>query len=380
MKVLLVNKFYRPAGGAERYVALWSRLLRERGHQVIPFAMRDRRNWPTPYSAYFVHRVDFDRPASARARLRAAGRAVYSLEAAQRISALVRRTRPDVAHVHSYCYQLTGSVLAALRRAHVPVVQTAHEYKHACPNQRLYNQRTNRLCEACAGGRWWAPLFQRCIKGSLAASGVGCVEQVADRLTGLSRRGIGHVIAPSDFLRRTLIAFGWPGRQISHVPNFVPLDDYDPSHPCDPYLLFLGRLVRHKGIRTLLDDASGGRIAAAGFVTGRLLQRLIERCLAVVVPSEWYENCPYAVLEAMAAGRAVVGARIGGIPELVQDGRTGLLFAPGDRDALLECLRRLWEDRRGAASMGREGRRIAEARYGPEDHYRAVLQRFRGVR
>ena len=405
MRILLVNKFYRASGGAERYVQLWRRLLEERGHTVIPFAMQDPRNWPTPYERFFARPISFNEGAPLRRRLAAAPRSVFSLDARRRIAALLRAVRPDVAHVHSYCYQLTPSILGPLRRAGVPVIQTAHEYKHACANQHLYDPRTGRICEACRGGRWYAPAVRRCIKGSLPASIAGCIEHAADRLIGMSRRGIGRVVAPSAFLRRKLIAFGCPGRWIVCVPNFVFPEDFSPRRRAEPYFLFLGRLVRHKGVATLLEavrqapavrlvvagdgperpaaqnlaSACGGRVEWKGFLDGAPLRSLLERCLAVVVPSQWYENCPYAVLEAMASGRAVVASRIGGIPELVEDGATGLLFEPGDCAGLVERLRRLWDDRSLAAQLGRAGRRRVEALYAPDAHYRRMMGVIRGV-
>ena len=403
MKVLLVNKFYYLSGGAERYVRLWEAVLRARGHEVIPFAMRDPRNWPTPYGRYFTRPIRFDTGASLRARFSAGLRSVYSLDAARRIRRLIREARPDIAHLHSYCYQLTPSILAPLREAGIPVFQTAHEYKHICANQRLLNEGTGAICEACRTGRWYAPVAARCIKGSLGASVIGCVEQLADRFLRLSRQVIRRIITPSDFMRRKMLAFGMDGSRIVHVPNFVVANEFDPSRPPGDYFLFMGRLVRHKGIMTLLAAAEKLRdvpvrvagdgplenevretvaqdnlrnVQLLGFMDGSPLRAQIEAARAVVVPSEWYENCPFVVLEAMAAGRPVIAARIGGIPELVADGETGILHAPGSVSSLVESMHRLWQDRVSAESMGAAGRRRVEECYGAESHYRAMMKVF----
>jgi glycosyltransferase involved in cell wall biosynthesis len=317
----------------------------------------------------------------------------------------VRDSRPDIVHLHSYCYQLTASILPAIRAAGLPVIQTAHEYKHVCANQHLYNQRTGQICEACRGGRWYAPVLTRCLKGSRAAGAVACVESLLDRALAMRRRHIDRIIAPSHFLRAKLIEFGWPPHRIQRVPNFVFPEDFNPSRPAEPYFLFVGRLVAHKGVRALLralrrlpearllvagdgplraevERATGelaGRLRWLGFVQEETLRMLLERCLAVVVPSEWYENCPYSILEALAAGRPVVASRIGGIPELVAHGRNGLLFAPGDEDELVERLAFLWQHREEAARMGREGRGLIEARYSPEVHYEAMAPVMRDL-
>jgi len=417
MKILLVNKFYYLSGGAERYVQLWTRLLRERGHEVIPFAMRDPRNWPTPYARYFARPVYFDaasepesHPTSGRVRRSverawAAARSLYSLDAARRISRLVRDTRPDIAHVHSYGFQLTSSILSALRAARVPVIQTAHEYKHICPNQHLYNQRTGEICALCGDGAWYAPITTGCLKGSRAAGAVAVMESFIDRELALRRHGIDRVIAPSRFMRDMLLDCGWPSARVSHIPNFVFPGDFDPTREAEPYFLFAGRWVRHKGVLTLiramreLPDAKlviagdgplhsevknlaqeqANRITIVGFRDGAELRDLLERCLAAIVPSEWYENCPYAVLEAMAAGRAVVASRIGGNPELIANGSNGLLFTAGDKRGLVEKMAFLWQHRDEAARMGAAGRSLIERRYSPGAHYDAITEIMRGL-
>jgi len=403
MRILLVNKFYYLAGGAERYVQMWERLLRAHGHEVIPFAMQDARNWPTPFAAYFAPPARFSEDAPLPEGMVAALRSIYSCAAQEHLRHLVRHTRPDLAHVHSYCYQLTPAILQTLREAGVPVFQTAHEYKHICPNQHLYNPRTGCICERCRDGRWYSPLFARCIKGSLGASAVGCLEHAIDRLLRLSRGVIRRVIAPSLFLRRKLIEFGFDARRVVHVPNFVDATEFTPTRPPGDYFLFVGRLVTHKGIRTLLAAACGlpqaplkivgdgplrpeveqtlatrraHHVELLGFLTGEALRHLVEEARAVIVPSEWHENCPLVVLEAMAAGRAVIAAACGGIPELVRDGETGVLFPRGDCEALIAAMTRVWQDKDAARQMGVAGRRVVEERYGPEAHYGAMMRIF----
>ncbi len=401
MKILLVNKFYYLSGGAERYVRLWEDVLRAHGHEVIPFAMQDERNWPTPYDHHFTRPIRFDTGASLRTRLSAGLRSIYSVDAARRIRQLIRETQPDIAHVHSYCYQLTPSILPPLRKAGIPVFQTAHEYEHICANQRLLSDSDGAICEACRTGRWYAPIAARCIKGSLGASIIGSIARLADRSLGLSHKAIRRVITPSDFMRRKMIDFGMDGERIVHVPNFVVANEFDPSRPPGDYFLFMGRLVRHKGIMTLLAAARSlpdmpirlagngplqdevketiardnlRNVQLLGFMDGPPLRAQIEAARGIIVPSEWYENCPLVVIEAMAAGRPVIATSMGGIPELVSDGETGILYASGAVPSLVESLRQLWQDRALAKSMGAAGRRRVEEYYGAESHYRAMMK------
>jgi glycosyltransferase involved in cell wall biosynthesis len=189
------------------------------------------------------------------------------------------------------------------------------------------------------------------------------------------------------------------------VPNFVFSGDFNPTREPASYFLFAGRLVRHKGILTLIramrqlpqaqfvvagdgplrsevermaqDQANQIRIV--GFRDGAELRDLLENCLAVIVPSEWYENCPYSILEAMAAGRAVLASRIGGNPELVANGCNGLLFTPGDERGLVEKMAFLWQHRDEAIQMGAAGRSLVEKRYSPDAHYERMFEIMRGL-
>jgi glycosyltransferase involved in cell wall biosynthesis len=405
MRVLLVNKFYYLAGGAERYVFEWQRLLHSRGHETAVFSMRHPRNAPSPYFRWFVSEVDFAAPGGALGRLRAAAKAIYSFEARARLRDLLRHWRPDVAHVHSYCYQLTPSIFGALRDADVPVAQTAHEYYHVCANQHLYDAAADRVCERCRRGRL-AMLSARCVKASAAATAAAWAARMVDDGLRLSRWGIRAVIAPSRFMRSRLVAAGWPQSRVTHVPNFVDTDAIRPVSSPGDYMLFVGRLVGHKGVRTLLEAAAHlphvplkiagdgplmdeaqacarrlgrGDVEFAGFRDGEDLRRLVAGSRAVVTPSEWYENAPLVILEAMAAGRAVIASDIGGIGEQVRHGREGLLFPAGDAQALVACMHCLWDNPSEAVSLGAQGRRRAEEAFSAAEHYRRVMRVFRGM-
>ncbi len=410
MKILLVNKFYHLAGGAERYARLWTRALEERGHTVVPFAMKHPLNPSTPWERYFVERrsyFDGDGVHFGKIkRIRAALSSIYSFEAARKIERLIRDERPDVAHVNSFCFQLTGSILPVIRRAGIPVVQTAHEYKHICANQRLFDMRAGEICEACDNGRWFSPLLKRCLRGSFAGSATACAESVVDRLAGLSRRNIDCVVAPSLFMKRKMRQFGFVSPPVEHVTHFLYAGDYRADRPSEPYLLYAGRLVAHKGLATLIEAVGrvpGSRLVIAGdgplraeverraadspadievlgFQNDEQLRSLIERCAAAVVPSEWLEPLGFAALEAMAAGRPVVAARIGGLPEIVADGESGLLFEPGNVDDLVDKLVLLRRDANLARELGQAGRRRVETLHAPETHYRRLMEIFERYR
>ena len=407
MRVLLVNKFYHPSGGAERYVFDWERILRAKGHEALVFSMRHPRNRSCPQERFFIEEVRFDKAHGLRDKARAALHSIWSTEAQRRLEQLLdAEGPPDIAHLHGIVYQLTPSIVGVLHRRGIPMVQTCHEYAHVCVNQRLYNQRTDEICEACLKTCALAPLWTRCLKGSFAAAATACAAGLVERIAGRMRSRVARFLAPSDFMRRKMIEGGVPAERVAHVPNFTDVSAVRPSDARGDYVLFVGRLVKHKGILTVLDAAEalpdvpfriagegpladGARervaqrnlrnVALVGFLDGEPLHDALRAARVVLAPSEWYENGPLVILEAMATGRAVIAARMGGIPEMVTDGEEGLLVEPRDANGLAAAIRTLWGDPDRASAMGRKGRAKAEAQYDPEKHYERVMGHFREV-
>lgn len=388
MRILHVNKFHFVKGGAERYVADLADAQQRAGHEVAPFAMQHARNAATPFAKYFPSEVDFD-GAGARS-LGVAARIVYSREAASCLDRLLRDWRPDVAHLHNIAHQLTPSILPVLAKHRIPVVQTLHDYKIACPSYLFLDHGS--VCEACNGGRFYEAARRRCHRDSFAAGVVLATEAYLHRALG-SYDTVQRFLCPSRWMRDTMARHGLPAEKLTHLPYCVPAANYAPAEGDGEDVLYAGRLSREKGLATLLAavrQLPGTRLAVAGegperpaleaaredgvavtllgYLNGEALHEAVRRARVVVVPSEWYENLPFAVLEAMALGRAVVGARIGGIPELVEDGVTGYTFAPRDADGLAQALATALADGARAAQQGRTARRRIEADFAPGAH------------
>ncbi|MCL7464664.1 glycosyltransferase [Phaeovulum sp. NW3] len=365
-RLLSLNSYHYRRGGSDVVYFDHADLFAQNGWDTSFFAMHHPRNLHTPDAAHFADLVDFEFPGRGIARLRTAWRTIYNGQARGQLRALLARQRFDVAHVHCIYHHLTPAVFADLAAARVPVVLTAHDLKLACPAYKMMN--AGGLCERCKSGSLVNVVRQRCIKGSAAASAIVAAEAWLHRLLG-SYDHVAHVVAPSRFYRDKLIDWGFPADRISHIPNFTrPLA---PRHAGahDGNILYFGRLSEEKGLFTLIKAAaragvpvdiagSGpieGALRAAAAQTGapiRFLGRLggaalwarVGRARAVVLPSEWYENAPMSVLEAYQLHRPVIGAAIGGIPELVTPPGAvpcGWLFAPGDADALAACLQQV---------------------------------------
>lgn len=267
------------------------------------------------------------------------------------------------------------------------MVLTLHDLKIACP---AYNMLAHDgICERCRGGRLYNVALNRCIKGSAALSALMMVEAVLHRLIGSYTRCVSRFIVPSRFYAEKLAEWGFPAGAFRHVPNFVDVAKYEPRYEPGDRLLYFGRLSREKGLRTLVRAAaevgcklavagtgpdeeplrqlaaeSGADVAFLGFLSGRRLHDSIRSSRAVVLPSEWYENAPMSVLEAYALGKPVIGARIGGIPELIREDVTGIQFESGNVPSLATALTRVLDCAEPTlAEMGREGRLWVEAAF-----------------
>jgi glycosyltransferase involved in cell wall biosynthesis len=404
VKILLINKFYYLAGGTERYVLEWEALLRSRGHEVMVFSMRHPENFPSRQERFFTERVRFDANQPLGARLRAAQHSLWSFDAAERLRELLKAEgTPDVAHLHSFMYQLTPAVLEPLVARGVPIVQTCHDYQHICVNQHLYNHRVNRLCEECLRRGRLAPLWTRCMQGSFARSAAGSAAGGAEALFGRSRCRIRRFLTPSGFMRRKMIEGGLPARRLFHEPHFIRPDWIEPSRSPGEYILFVGRLVPEKGIGAFLDAAAlapdvpckvagtgplepavraragertPSRVELLGQLQDRQLSETIRGARAVVVPSEWYEPFSLVILEAMAAARPVIASRLAGPAEIISHGADGLLVPAGSAEDLAAAFRALWRDPSRAVEMGRCGLEKTRARYGPEGHYQRLMKHF----
>ncbi|TET11795.1 glycosyltransferase family 1 protein [Candidatus Aerophobetes bacterium] len=398
MKVLLVNKYFYLKGGPERHIFKINKILQAKGHQAIPFSMQDERNEPTPYAKYFVSKVDFNSSMSLRDKLRMIPRVIYFLEAKRKIEALIRKVKPDIAHLHNIAHQISPSVLHSLKKFDLPVIQTLHDYKLICPTYNMVAR--GRICERCKGHQYYQAVLQRCNKGSFSFSLLNCVEMYLHKFLRIYERNVDFFIAPSDFLRNKVIEFGINGGKIFHIPTFVDSREYSPQYNGDNYFVYFGRVSQEKGLSTLVEAMKTVRasklliigegelknslegytsqksisdIKFLGHLSSERLKSVVRSSRFVVLPSEWYENCPASILEAFALGKPVIGSNIGGIPELIEDGVDGLLFEPGNSEELSEKIAYLISRPQLREQMGKNARKKVEEKYNPEVYYQSLM-------
>jgi len=402
LKVILAHKFYRLTGGTEEYFRNLSAILEARGHYTIPFALQHPDNPPTPYARYFLEDLDY-RKSSALYRLRnmprILGRTLYSWEARRKIEALIRETRPDIAHLQSIEHHISPSIIHSLEKYKLPIVQSVNTYKLICASYRLYLFDRQEICERCLYGKHYHAIAARCVKGSWPASFLAMVEMYFHAWLKIYHR-IDRFIVPNRFIRTRLIEAGFPAQKIVTLLNPLYLEDYTPSFDFDDYILYFGRVDPEKGVMTLLQAmrdlphlklivvgdgtqlqealawCSNQRIDNVRFVGaqwGNALKPYLARARLVVVPSIWYEPSPMVVYQAFAVGKPVIAADIGGLPELITE-ETGLLFTPGDAYDLAKQIMALAFQEERLHTMGRAARRWAETHLDPEQYYRALMQ------
>ena len=401
MRILMASKFWYLRGGLERVMFDEIAWLEGAGHEVAHFSTAHPDNQSSPWSDYFVPYIELGEHAglAAREQVVAMARMFYSVEAAKRFRRQLAVFRPQVVHVHGIHRQLSPSILLEARRAGIPVVQSLHDFHPVCPSDTLLRGGTG-VCvpPQCRGRNLLPCMVHRCVRGSVAASAASAAELFWRRWVMGYADLVALFIAPSHYLAAVVRSGGWSRPPIAVLPNAVL--EAAASAPGE-YFLYAGRLSREKGVATLLAASARARVplivagdgpqdrelrgmapASARFVgraTASEVAQLLHGCLAAVVPSEWPENAPMAVLEPMAAARPVVASRVGGIPEQVRDGIDGILVPPGDAGALAAAMLRVASDRGFASRLGCAGRQRVLERFTPAVHLNGLLQAYRRV-
>lgn len=397
MKILLANKFFYLNGGSETVFFQEREFLINSGIQVVDFSMQHKKNMYSPFSSFFVRQQSYNNEQEGfQSKVSSALSLVHSREAMDQIRKLIASEKPDILHCHNIYHQLTPSILRAAKEMGLKVVITLHDYKVVCP---VYTRlRHGTPCSECLTGVFHHVITHRCSDSSLAKSLLLYVEAATHKLMK-SYEAVDKFIVPSQFMAGA-IRNRFSEDRISLLYNGVdctstPFDESD-----DGYLLFLGRLSPEKGIVTLGKAQAGTsiRVIVAGtgpmegilrqqfpsleFVghqSGNGLKKLIQNAAAIVVPSEWYENCPMSILEGMSFGKPIIGCNIGGIPELISDGTTGLLFEPGNVEQLRKCMAWMLEDQKRRRILGQAAFKQVETKFSRETHNKKLISIYRSL-
>jgi len=363
MRILLVNKFWYPKGGVEIHCFWVQEMFEKLGHEVIPFAMADEQNVPSPASDYFPSTVEF-RGGGISERLRSAGRATFGMQTVRNLDRLLRDQHIDAAHVvHGY-HQLGTSFLRLLERRGVPTVLSLHDYKLGCPSYRLFDDHRQVICTKCIDHRTgflWAPAATGCWDDSRAGGLLLGAEALVTKMTRAYVRGPGAVIILNEVQRRVVQSAGVDPAKVHKVIHAVEVEA-PPTAARDDHALFVGRLAVEKGVadaieacarvgmrlvvlgegplRATLEELAqerGADVEFRGQVSQDEVLDEMRRARLLLVPSLWHEVLALVIVQAIAANLPVVATEAGGNPDLLGDGR-GFLYPPGDVAALTATL------------------------------------------
>ena len=363
MKILLVNKFLYPKGGAETYILKLGDILRSRGHAVQYFGLANEKNTVGNHADSYVADLDFS--AGMRKNLHAPLRIIYNGPARRKIRAVLEDFQPDVVHLNNIQFHLTPSVILEAEKYRretgrkLRIVYTAHDYQLICPSHGLFDSNIQ-ICEKCLEGNYTHCLRTKCVKNSRMKSFLGMLDAYF-WMWSRAYSYIDTIICCSNFLKSKLDTQERFRHKTVAIHNFAEKTAPRPVEK-EGYVLEFGHLSKDKGTETLLEAAKSlpevnfvfagtgdaeRKIAQipnavfVGFKTGEELELLIRKAAVSVYPSQWYENCPFSVIESQMYGTPVIGSRMGGIPELIEEGKTGELFEAGNAAQLAEKLRKL---------------------------------------
>lgn len=401
MKILMVNKFHYLKGGSEKYYFDLANLLKENGHEVAFFSMKDEKNIKTDCKEYFVEPIDLNTGSKLKAF-----DVIYSKDNKKKMEEALEDFKPDIVHLNNFQRQLSASIIEPIKKRNIPIVFTAHDVQAICPAITMMDNDKN-ICERCIGGKYSNCIKKKCNKGSTLKSAIGAIEGKYYRNKKIYTEKIDKIISPSEFYKSKFIEDGVQAEKVVAMHNFVDIEQYDVELQDDGYALYIGRLSKEKGILNLINafaKLDSGKLYIAGegpekdniekFIKENNLEQRVEllgflskeevidwtrKCRFTVVPSIWYENCPYSVMETLAIGKPVVGANIAGIPELVKDNRSGFIYKYDDINDLADKMRILFEDRNLAEEFGKNAKMDAKELYAKDVYYKKIMDIYENL-
>ncbi|OJF76378.1 MAG: glycosyl transferase family 1 [Treponema sp. CETP13] len=369
MKILLVNKFLYPNGGSETYIFKLGNYLKSIGHTVEYFGMEHEGRCVSNTVNAYTSDMGFHSGSKLK-KIFYPLKTIYSKEARKKIRLVLNNLKPDVVHLNNFNYQLTPSIILEIKKwskqtkQKVKIVFTAHDYQLLCPNHMMNNPNTHKNCEKCLGGKFSNCTKNNCIHGSKAKSLIGSIEAYYWNFRGVYKN-IDTMICCSEFMKTKMDTNPVFRPKTLALHNFIDTEETQNTAKQD-YVLYFGRYSEEKGISTLISVckqlpnihfifAGSGPLEAqinqvanitnVGFKTGDELKKIISEALFTVYPSEWYENCPFSVMESQMYRTPVLGANIGGIPELIKEDKTGLLFESDNAEELKTKIQALYENK-----------------------------------
>ncbi len=401
-KILLVNNFYYNRGGDCTYLFSLKKCLEEKGHRTVIFSMHHPQNFRSRWENYFVNYINYDEEVkriSILSSIKVASRTIFFFKAKRILDKLIKEAKPDIAHLQNIHHHITPSILYTLKKHKVPIVWTLHDYQLICPNISFLAK--GKMCERCKNNKYFWPVIVKCKKDSRAASLMASVEIIIHNIIGIDKL-VDIYIAPSEFLRKKFIEYGFNEDKIVNINHFTEIRLNDHIEETGEYYLFVGRISEEKGVKTLIDAAvkvnllklkivgsgplfdemrnyaehidENNIIEFLGHKNREEVFNLMNKCRFMVMPSEWYETSGLVILEAFACGKTVIGSNIGGIPELIKNYETGLTFEMGNVEDLSSRIKYMINNPEAVIRMGKNARNFVECTMNAEIHYKELME------
>lgn len=379
MNILQIHNYYSQFGGECAVVNAENSLLRRRGHNVIQFARKNT----------CIERLPL------RSKIQILFGIPNNRATAKKLLTLTRHFPIDVAHVHNVFPLFSPTVYSVLKQVGIPVVQSHHNFRVVCPNGLFYTNR--QICTLCSSSFLHA-INNKCVRNNRLLSLFYALAIYFAWRKESFKKDITIHLSLNRFFAQHLVNAGIDKDRIRICANFMENHSKRMNHK-QAYFLYIGRLSKEKGLDTLVRAVQKSKVNLKiagtgpdeqllkdyvlkhgmynvefmGFVTGNQKRNLIEKSLSTLIPSEWFENFPISAVESMAMGTPVIASRIGGLPEVVEDGKTGLLFEPGNVDDLAGKLSKIWHNPELAQEMGAQAKVHAQNRFSPEAHYQNLM-------
>lgn len=401
MKVLIVNKFHYLKGGSEKYYFDLAKLLIEHGHEVAFFSMKDEKNIKTDCKEYFVESSDMN----SKNILKALD-VIYSKKNKKAMEKALDDFKPDIVHLNNFQRQLSASIIKPIKKRNIPIVFTAHDLQAICPAIVMLDNEKN-ICDKCLKGKYINCVKGKCIKNSSLKSLLGAIEGKYYRWKKIYTKQIEKIITPSELYKKKLEEDGIASKKIEVLHNFIDMDDYNVKIEDKGYALYYGRIIKEKGVLNLIkafkniknhqlyiagdgpdiekvekyikENKLEEKITLLGFLNSNEVKEYVRKARFIVVPSVWYENCPYSVLETLAMGKPIIGSNLGGIPELVKNNETGLIYKYDNINELTDKIKELFENKDKAEELGKNAKKMAKEDFSKEAYYNKIIKIYEGV-
>ncbi len=392
LNILIVNWTWFPSGGDWTYIENLTKFYESLGHTVIPFSMKNEKNFPNAFSEYFISNIDYralNKNKTLTSGLKAVKNTIYSNQARTNLKLLLEKYPIDIVHLNNIHHYLTpASIIPEIKKKNIPIIWTLHDYVILCPNTTFISHE--KVCEKCKGGKFYQCVINKCKKESVQASFVAALESYANKFSN-PYKNVDYFICPSEFIKKKFQEFGFDSRKLRQVYNLFDIHSVSGKHEATPeisqrpYIVYVGNILKVKGIFTLVKAMAGldlelkvigsgehfdelkelveldhiQNVKLLGKMPKEEVFRFVQHALFVVVPSEWYENLPYSLVEALLLAKPVLGADIGGIPELVINDVTGQLFQPANTADLRLKIQLMMSDKDKLLQMGKDAREHA---------------------